>query len=294
VPPLTSTQLAQINQVLRQSGQLAQTLSQTAFDVSEKGPSDFVTSVDLAIDRQLTQHFQEWFPHDGIITEENPASRQQFLQPPDRLWLIDPLDGTDDLIQGRTGYAVMVGLLAGYQPQAGWIYHPSQDQLYYGGPNWGIFSIRGDAESAQAEPTELMLFPPPGPGADFCPIMIGGKDQRMFGEAILAEIPAAQFYLLGSFGLKVMEVIRGRAGLYIYFNRRVKLWDTTGPLALARAAGLVCCDLQGQDLQFSPKGVDTDTLVHEQTIVVGWPAYIEQLLPRLQTAVARVTASLQS
>lgn len=287
--PLTATQLTQVNQVLRQSGQLAQTLSQSAFEVSEKGPSDFVTSVDLAIDRQLTQSFQEWFPQDGIITEENPDSRQQFLQPPPRLWLIDPLDGTDDLIQGRTGYAVMVGLLAAYQPLAGWIYHPDQDQLYYGGPNWGLFSTKGEAE-----PTQLLVYPPPAPGPDFCPIMIGGKDQRAFGKAILAEIPAAQFYLLGSFGLKVMEVILGHAGLYIYFNRRVKLWDTTGPLALAKAAGLVCCDLQGRDLQFSPTGIDSSTLVHEQTIVVGWPDYIERLLPSLQTAVARVTASLQS
>jgi 3'(2'), 5'-bisphosphate nucleotidase len=161
--------------------------------------------------------------------------------------------------------------------------------LFFGGPHWGLFSNIGNNDP---QPIAIQAPIPPAPG--FCPVMIGDKDLRVYGAAITAEIPTVQFYTLGSFGLKVMQVIQARAGLYLYLNLRVKLWDTTGPLALAQAAGLVCCDLEGQPLQFSPNAITADSLAHEQTIIIGWPSYVEALLPRLQAAVQRVNASLKS
>jgi 3'(2'), 5'-bisphosphate nucleotidase len=122
--------------------------------------------------------------------------------------------------------------------------------------------------------------------------VIGEKDYRQFGAAIQQCVPAVQFRSLGSFGLKVMEVVSGRAGLYLYFNRRVKVWDTAGPLALAIAAGLVCCDLDGMPLRFTPDAIDHETLAHTQPILVGWPSYIETLRPLLQRAVSMVSADL--
>jgi 3'(2'), 5'-bisphosphate nucleotidase len=84
----------------------------------------------------------------------------------------------------------------------------------------------------------------------------------------------------------VIDVILGKAGLYLYLNGRVKLWDTVGPIALAQRAGLVCCDLDGQPLKFSTDALDLSTLAHQQAIVIGWPHYIEALLPRLQQALS--------
>jgi 3'(2'), 5'-bisphosphate nucleotidase len=107
--------------------------------------------------------------------------------------------------------------------------------------------------------------------------MLGDRDQRNFGEAIAQLVPGVCYSSLGSFGLKVMEVIFGRAGLYLYLNGRVKLWDTAGPVALAKAAGLVCCDLEGKPLSFEPAALSSDTLIHKQPILIGWPSYVEAL-----------------
>jgi 3'(2'), 5'-bisphosphate nucleotidase len=129
------------------------------------------------------------------------------------------------------------------------------------------------------------VIEPPDPVTGFCPILIGHRDQKRFGEAIAHQIPEAQFYSIGSFGLKVLEVITGRAGLYVYFNQRVKLWDTTGPLAMAHRAGLTCCSLEGEPIRFSQNGIDPDTLAHRQTLIIGWPHYVEMLRPRLEVAI---------
>lgn len=278
-------QAQQIRQAVRRAGQEAARLSAQTFEVSEKGPNDFVTSVDRALDRQLAQQFAAWFPGDGIVTEENARSNQVFHQPYRRFWFIDPIDGTDDFIQGRPDYSVMVGLLEDHRPVAGWVYAPTSDRLYCGGPDWGLFEAVGEQP-----PQPLRPIPPDPPAADFCPVLIGHKDQRHYGQAIHQVIPEAQLYSLGSFGLKVVEVILGRAGLYLYLNRRVKLWDTTGPIALAEAAGLICCDITGQPLSFAPDAIHPETLAHYQPILIGWPRYIEELRPRLAAAIALVTA----
>lgn len=269
-----------IRQILRDCGQLAEHLSTKQFEVSQKGPDDFVTSIDAALDQELLTAFSTLFPEDGIITEENAQSRRKFTADYPRLWCIDPLDGTEDFIKGRREYAVMVGLLQGQQPIAGWIYAPAHEHLYYGGPNWGLFHAIADQPA-----TPLAILPPPPPTEDFCPVLIGHRDQARFGTAISRWIPEAHFYSLGSFGLKVMEVIQGRAGLYLYLNGRVKVWDTAGPLALAKTAGLICCDLDGQPLEFSVDAVDLDSLAHKQSILVGWADYVEALRPKLRQAI---------
>lgn len=272
--PLSSAQIQAVCRLIQDCGRTIQTMAQ--FQVYEKGQQDYVTDVDRALDQQLSTGLSALFPADAIITEENSASWQVFTPEADRLWLIDPLDGTDDFIQGSDYYALMVGLSVTHQPLLGWIYAPALDRFYYGGPGLGLFEL--------ADPDPLHLTPPPSPSADFCPILIGSKDRGRFGEALLNQIPAAQFSYVGSFGLKVMQVALGHAGLYLYFNQRVKLWDTTGPLALAEVAGLVCCDLNGDPIRFTPDAVATTNLAHQQAMIIGWPDYIEALLPLVQRA----------
>lgn len=282
-PPLTAGQIRQINYLLRQAGQRARQLAQQPFDVIEKGRQDFATSIDRFLDRLLSQKFRDWFPEDGIISEENVDSQAVFQEPKNRYWLIDPLDGTDDLIHHRQGYALMVGLLEHYTPVAGWIYAPNSDHLYYGGKDWGLFQM-----SSGGPPVPLLPVCPPSPHEDHCPIMIGYRDYRTYGDAIHRLLPQVEFRFLGSFGLKVIEVILGRAGLYLYLNQRVKLWDTTAPLALATAAGLVCTDLQGNPLRFDATGLQGQTLAHQQPILIGWPEYVTALRSPLVEAITAV------
>ncbi len=279
---LSDDHLEKIRWLLTDCGKQARKLALGAFQVYEKGVEDYVTDVDRVLDQQLSQGLTALFPEDGVISEENSSSRQLFMQSSSRLWLVDPIDGTDDFIRGLPHYSVMLGLLDSGQPRAGWVYAPMFEQFYFGGDDLGLFQAEGDRPPTPLIPTQPPLSP------DHCPILIGTKDVRRFGASISQLIPEAQFNCIGSFGLKVLEVIQGRAGLYVYGNRRVKLWDTTGPLALAQMAGLVCCDLAGDPLRFTPDAVDIETLAHQQTIVIGWPHYVEALRSRLQQAITGI------
>ena len=269
--------LTQIYQCIREAGQKAITLRASGFQVDEKGFDDYVTDVDRALDRLLSDQFQAWFPDDIVISEENSRSQEIWREQDQsnkhnnkKFWFIDPIDGTDDFIHDREFYSVMVGILESFQPVLGWVYAPKSDRLYFGGS-----SINGLYTVTNGNVPEV-LYPHQPLGRNCDRIIVSKKDDLAYGNAIRAAVPNVEFYSLGSFGLKVMEVVEGRASAYIYLNRRVKLWDTVGPLAIARAAGLVCCDLQGREIGFGYDDINPENLTHNQLIVIGWQNFIDE------------------
>jgi 3'(2'), 5'-bisphosphate nucleotidase len=265
----------EICQFIREIGQKAVQLRGLGFQVDEKGFDDYVTNVDRELDHLLSQRFQAWFPNDGIISEENTRSLELWQQKSkvnQKFWFIDPIDGTDDFIHGREFYSVMVGALESFQPVLGWVYAPKSDRLYFGGTaiNGLFIATNGNV------PEVLYSHEPIGASRDR--IIVSKKDDLAYGDAIRAAVPDIEFDSLGRFGLKVMEVVQGRASAYIYLNRRVKLWDTVGPLAIARAAGLICCDLEGREIGFTYEDIDSEKLTHNQLIVIGWSKFIDEYL----------------
>jgi 3'(2'), 5'-bisphosphate nucleotidase len=293
VKGLSIEQNESLCQLLVTAGQRA-VAQRGSFKVYEKGAEDYVTTVDRELDAMLSGAIATLFPSDTIISEENRASLAAFDNFGQRLWLIDPIDGTEEFIHQRDGYAVMVSALERDVPMGGWIYAPAQGQLYWGGPQWGVFKA---TPTGRAQP--VVAHPPNLADRSVCPILLGYRDNERFGmgvsRALAEQFP--QYPTLqpcnstGSFGLKVLDVIQGKVGVYGYFNRRVKVWDTVGPIALAQAAGLTCCDLDGRALNFAPTGIERSTLTHKQMILVGWPHYLASLLPLLRktvnTAMAR-------
>ncbi|PZU99974.1 MAG: inositol monophosphatase [Pseudanabaena sp.] len=277
---MTSNFAPEINQkicqLVHEAGQKAMHLREIGFQVDQKGFDDYVTNVDRELDIFLSQRFQDWFPNDVVISEENTDSIALWGKSPDtkpRFWFIDPIDGTDDFIHGREFYSVMVGLLEADQPVMGWVYAPKSDRLYFGGTAINNLYLISEASQGNS-PQALDVCPPIGKSCDR--LIVSKKDDIAYGNAIRLAVPSVEFYSLGSFGLKVMEVVQGRASAYIYLNRRVKLWDTVGPLAIAKAAGLVCCDLTGQPVGFGYGDIDADKLTHNQVIIVAWQKFIDE------------------
>jgi 3'(2'), 5'-bisphosphate nucleotidase len=263
-----------ICQFIRDLGQQAKQLRVKGLEVSSKGIDDYVTQVDRLLDRKFTAQFQQWFPDDAIITEENPDSIQLWQQNHARYWFIDPIDGTSDYIAGNDSYSVMVGLLEDGEPIMGWVYAPESDRLVFGGTliNGLFLSEAGkEAERLSFQSPELLSMR----------LILSDKDETKYGNFVRTAIPEVTFYSIGSFGLKVIEVILGRADAYLYLNRRVKLWDTVAPLAFAKFAGLVYCDLQGSPLMFSARVIHPQTLAHLQDVLIGWSLFTQTYLPAI-------------
>ncbi|MGH7214862.1 MAG: inositol monophosphatase family protein, partial [Tepidisphaeraceae bacterium] len=92
-----------------------------------------VTDADRASQRSIVEGLRRRFPHDGIVGEENDTGSAITFECPDpggRVWVIDPIDGTNNFIAGFPGFAVCIGLLERGEPVLGVVYDVAHDQMY--------------------------------------------------------------------------------------------------------------------------------------------------------------------
>ncbi|WP_103332966.1 inositol monophosphatase family protein [Pseudotabrizicola formosa] len=103
------------------------TLSQAA--ISAKGPLDLVTEADRAVEALIIKGLRAAFPQDGILGEEGGRTAGTS----DRVWVIDPIDGTINFVRGGTQWAVSIGLWQAGVPVAGIIHAPALGLTLAGG-----------------------------------------------------------------------------------------------------------------------------------------------------------------
>jgi myo-inositol-1(or 4)-monophosphatase len=109
--------------VARDSGKLAH----RGFGISAtkmKGRHDVVTQMDGEVERYIRAQITKRYPHDAVLGEEEGGATG------DRLWIIDPIDGTANYARGLPRYCVSIGYLERGVPMLGAIYDPSHDWLY--------------------------------------------------------------------------------------------------------------------------------------------------------------------
>ena len=97
-------------------------------DVQRKASGELVTIADLETERRLTPILKSMVPGSMIIGEEACADNPSLLDGYDgscTAWIIDPVDGTKNFVQGRATFAVIVALVAGGDCIAGWIHDPT-------------------------------------------------------------------------------------------------------------------------------------------------------------------------
>jgi 3'(2'), 5'-bisphosphate nucleotidase len=168
-------------------------------------------------------------PGDVVLSEEaadNPARLSA-----DRVWIVDPLDGTREFGElGRTDWAVHVALWEKGDLVAGAVALPAQDQVL-----------------STAEP-------PPSPAPDGeAPGKIRIVVSRSRPPAFVRNISGlidAELVPLGSAGAKVAAVINGQADAYVHGGGFYE-WDTAAPVAVARAAGLHASRIDGSALAYN-------------------------------------------
>ncbi len=115
--------------IAREAGQLAlrYRAAPETLDIALKGPQDFVTEADRAVERLIGARLRAAFPGDAILGEEYGASGS--LQDAPVIWAVDPIDGTANFAAGRPDWCVSIGALVGGYPTLGVIHQPVIDDL---------------------------------------------------------------------------------------------------------------------------------------------------------------------
>ena len=192
-------------------------------------------------------------PSDRVLSEESKDDPSRLDS--ERVWIIDPLDGTREFGEPpRHDWAVHVALAINGQPVVGAVALPAAGQVLC------------------TDPPETVAFPHGGP-----PRLVVSRTRPPAAAVFLAERLGAELVEMGSAGAKAMSVIRGESDIYAHSGGQYE-WDNCAPVAVARAHGLHCSRLDGSALRYNNR----DTYLPDLLICrAEWAVSVLQALATL-------------
>lgn len=195
---------------------------------------------DAAAQAVLAELLARHRPGDRVLSEE--ADDDEARLAADRVWIIDPLDGTREFSEPpRDDWAVHVALWErdgeGGDLVAGAVAQPAL----------------GETFSTGAPST------PPDRTSDRPRIAVSRSRPPAFVEALAADLDA-ELVPMGSAGVKVMSVVRDVADAYVHAGGQYQ-WDNAAPVAVARAAGLHCSRVDGSPLVYNARDTSLPDLI---------------------------------
>ena len=225
----------------------------TALSVDDGGEGP-VSAADLAVNQWLLEGLEASFPSAGWILLSEETAKQQLTpgHPLDAewLWILDPLDGTKDFLQGTGEYAVHLALTHLGKPVLGVVMLPEMEELWLG-------LIAGDGTgSAWCENRAGDISPARLSHRRACSELVlvasrNHRDARL--EQLLNALALGDTRAIGSVGGKVATILRGETDLYISLSGRSapKDWDMAAPEAVLRAAGGQFTHADGRPLTYN-------------------------------------------
>ena len=183
---------------------------------------------DQTANQFLVHAIREQRPDDGLLSEEMKCDGTRLDQ--SRVWIIDPVDGTREYGEGRTDWAVHVGLAIDGVATVGAVALPGL----------GV-TLTTDA-------------PPPLPPAHDPPRLLVSRTRPAAEAVAVAKALGGALVPMGSAGAKAMAVVRGEAEIYLHTGGQYE-WDSCAPVAVAAAAGLHVSRVDGSPLRYNMEDV---------------------------------------
>jgi 3'(2'), 5'-bisphosphate nucleotidase len=216
----------------------------TAFPVEFKpGDEGPVTEADRRADQLIRDGLSAAFPDDAILSEETPDDLSRLGA--DRLWLVDPLDGTRQFVDAVPEFAVMIGLAIRGRPVLGVIHVPPERRTVFGAEGFGVELLDAQGWRPLAPLTERIPSER-GPIVTLSRSHAGSRTRD-----VARRLGASRIVASGSVGRKVVLVLTGEADVYVTLGRRSRHWDACAPDALMRLAGGVFCDVRGRAVSYN-------------------------------------------
>lgn len=235
-----------------------------AGDIREKGPGDLVTVADVASERRLAAALTALVPESVVVGEEGADADPTILDQlagPGPVWIVDPVDGTNNFASGKECFAMIVAYVVAGRTVAGWIHDPVHDITIHG----------AEGEGTWVDGTRLRVA-----GGKPLPETTGSAPsrvrRRVAGRASAEgiEVPGRLLQYRCT-GREYMDMARGELD-FARYGRRLKPWDHAAGVLLHReAGGFSAVDELGRP--YSPAG----GIVEGSLLVAADPAMWESL-----------------
>lgn len=244
-------------------------------DVTRKKADEPVTEADFAANEIIVPALRKAFPEDGLLSEETPdnASGGTLFGDADnrltksRVWMIDPLDGTQGFIDRTGDFAVQIGLSVDGRPALGVVYKPVKDVLYFAADTRGAWIER--TPGATPEPLRVSARD----DLRLMRIAVSRSHRSSRMDAVIKQLGIGEEVRSGSVGVKIGLIVEETCDLYVHLSPRAKQWDTCAPEAILTQAGGRLTDLFGEHYRYNTADVHnhngivaTNSRAHDEVI----------------------------
>jgi 3'(2'), 5'-bisphosphate nucleotidase len=208
-----------------------------------KAGGEPVTEADRTLNRLIVSEIEAAYPDDAVIAEENIHQPQQATH---AMWLVDPIDGTREFLQGTGQFAIHVARVVDQKPVIGIVNQAATHTLYYAASGLGAWvEVHGQRRrlhvSGTADPSQMRLA--------VSPFM--SRRLRM----MIADLGLRQTQRSGGVGLKACLVASGECDLYLHPTAATSGWDLAAPAAIVLEAGGTVTDMTGETITYDPESL---------------------------------------
>lgn len=214
-------------------------------------PRNLVTEIDKAIEQQIRKTIVKKFPAHKIIGEEYS---QDIVNKTDWVWIIDPIDGTTNYIQGIPLCCISIALWSHKGPQVGVIYNPILNQLFTAIAGKGAKLNNLTIKASKKNKLENAFG-----GVGWLKVKQGIK---LF--SIMAN-NSRKLRVLATSALQICLVASGNLDFYV--TNDIKIWDFAAAIVIAKEAGAKITDWQGRRPDLNTISmVATNGKIHQQLL----------------------------
>ena len=201
-----------------------------------------VTQADRAANELIVAGLRREFPEDGILAEESVDTERRLTK--QRVWMVDPLDGTNGFIARDGDFAVQIGLAVEGRSVLGVVYQPQPDVLYRAVEGAGAWVERKGFETERARVSETAEL-----GRMRMAASRTHRSPRQ--DRVLQTLGIEEEVRRGSVGIKTGLIVERQCDLYVHLSSRTKQWDTCAPEIILAEAGGRFTDLFGEPLFYN-------------------------------------------
>jgi len=194
--------------------------------VSTKAPGDFVTTADKRTEEILISELQKAHPEYGIITEETGIINESNIK---NRWIIDPIDGTMNFLNGIPQFAISVGYEEENEIKSGVIFNPITNEMFCAEKGNGAYLNNSRIRVSNKKKLQDALVVTGGPK------QISKIKEKIFSEYIKVSNSVSNLRKFGSAALDMAWVASGRSDGY--WQRELNYWDIAAGIIIVKEAG---------------------------------------------------------
>ena len=222
--------------------------------VSSKGPGDFVTSADKRTEKILIDELQKAHPEYGIITEETGIINKSNTK---NRWIIDPIDGTFNFMNGIPQFAISVGYEEESEIKCGVIFNPILNEMFCAEKGNGAYLNNSRIRVSKKNKIKDALIVTGGPKGS------SKIKEKIFSEYINVSNNVSNVRKFGSAALDMSYVACGRFDGY--WQRELNYWDiAAGIIILKEAGGFVDFFEENNNTPLKKNILASNSFIHEE------------------------------